>query len=106
MSKADDAWKKAWDECLKKAAEGDYQVDHGSFMDGYEAGRADALVLPEVRAEELERGRVYQAFRNGKWILVEMGVSDLFDFECHEWLSICEYSSFRGPLPLGGGKDV
>ena len=98
MSNAEQAWKKAWDECLKKAAEGDYQVDHGSFMDGYKAGRADAWQLPEVRADEL----VMEEWYLGKNILINKWEVFQHDQNTEAAIQFApEQFSFRGPLPLG-----
>ena len=102
MSNAEQAWKveaerKRWG----KLPTTTYNPVHEAFHLGYTRGRADAMELPEVRAEELVMGEWYL----GKNILINKW--DVFQHDQNTAFTIqyaVEQFSFRGPLPLGGGE--
>ena len=96
---------KAWEEaeipidCV--LGENKWAVMKNGFRYGFLAGRADALDLPDVRAEELVMGEWYL----GKNILINKW--DVFQHDQNTAFTIqyaVEQFSFRGPLPLGGGE--
>ena len=91
------------------------------FLAGYARGRADAMELPEVRAEELEEGKLYVGLtKNNQRRPVYRG--DITGCVYDEILEVqadilqfgfvgfygpvpsLEQFSFRGPLRVGEGK--
>ena len=105
---------KAWEEaeipidCV--LGENKWAVMKNGFRYGFLAGRADAMELPEVRAEELEEGNVYiGVMESGKcFVGVELfdpenGSEPYIQLHCfgHTEKTPAVFTSFRGPLPLG-----
>ena len=81
---------KAWEDWLHKPG---YFSTKEAFEGGYTGGRADALVLPEVRAEELVRGAAC--------LMRSVGVREWSFYRCGRvGAFIGAKVEFRGPLPL------
>lgn len=79
------------------------------FDDGYDRGRADAMELPQVRAEELVLGKSYEAInKDGESRCCFAGMmkgGKTYVFFCgnpNEHLA--DEFSFRGPLRFREGK--
>lgn len=104
MSEVEKAWKE-WhtenshiDDCSDSFPD---ELAKTGFVAGYARGRADAMELPEVCWDELEKGKWYLG-RNillSKWEVFQHGdVSDVaIQFAPEQF-------SFRGPLRFGEGK--
>ena len=107
---------KAWEEaeipidCV--LGDNKWAVMKNGFRYGFLAGRADAMELPEVRAEELVVGEIYRYRGISSWFPVRVIAMfeecvRLEEFGVHGYADIPFKSSqnkFRGPLPLGGGE--
>lgn len=94
--------KKAWEDWLHQPG---YFSTKEAFEGGYARGRADALVLPEVRAEELEDLKYYWIVRPDGFRVIDcwthydcIGFGNLFPD------GIPDGCRIFGPLQMGEGK--
>ena len=89
--KAHKAW---WEKCCHDDADVSYE---DAFLAGYTRGRADAMEMPEVRAEDLVRGEAY--------LMRSVGAREWSFYRCEKvGAFIGSKVCFRGPLRFGEGK--
>ena len=98
MSNAEEAWKES-------GMQG--ELTKRFFLAGYARGQADALVLPEVRAEELEEGKYYLGLHKheGWHVCWKNSAEEIVEgmiFYRHGQSP--SFTSFRGPLQMGDWK--